>query len=151
MVENVSSRGPRSTRSNDERKQVWKPASMLPVPAPREGVEYRWVRATMVGRDDNRNVSMKMREGWVPVQAKDHPELMVMNDRDSRFPENIEIGGLVLCANSTEMMDQRRAHQQRTAERQIEGVDQHYLRDNDPRMPKLRPERSTRVSKFGTE
>jgi hypothetical protein len=35
------------------------------------------------------------------------------------------------------------------AQRQMESVDNNYMRENDPRMPVLRPERSTKVT-FGS-
>jgi hypothetical protein len=92
------------------------------------------------------NVSRRFREGWRPVLAKDFPELMVMSDVGSRFPENIEIGGLLLCMNATETMQQRRDYQAEKTAREIKGVDEHYLKQSDPRMPVLRPERTSRVS-----
>jgi hypothetical protein len=69
---------------------------MLPDPEPRDGVEYRWVRTSIMGDADNKNVSSKFRNGWTPVKAEDHPELQVIPDHDSRFEGNVEVGGLLL-------------------------------------------------------
>ena len=45
-------------------------------------------------------------------------------------------------------MDGRAKYYQDMAQTQMEGVDRNYLRENDPRMPLLNPERNTKV-KFG--
>jgi hypothetical protein len=121
---------------------------MLPVPEPREGIEYRWIRTSTLGNSDNTNVSSRFREGWTPVRKEDHPNLQVVSDIDSRFTDNIEVGGLLLCQNSTENVQARRDAQLQQAENQMDAVDNSYLRNSDPRMPVLKPERSTRNS-FG--
>jgi hypothetical protein len=121
---------------------------MLPVPEPRPGIEYRWIRTSTLGQSDNTNVSSRFREGWTPVRAEDHPNLQVVSDIDSRFTDNIEVGGLLLCQNSTENMQARRDAQNAQAASQMQAVDNSYLRNSDPRMPVLNPERSTRSS-FG--
>ena len=136
------------TREESKRKVSWQRPSMLPVPEPKEGIEYRWVRTSTLGQTDNTNVSSKFREGWTPVRAEDHPNLQVVSDIDSRFTDNIEVGGLLLCQNSTENMQARRDAQNDQAQSQMKAVDNSYLRNSDPRMPVLNPERSTRSS-FG--
>ena len=132
------------TRASDS----WLPASVLPNPAPQDGWVFRWIRTSTLGHADNTNVSQKFREGWVPVKAEDHPELEVMSDIDSRFVGNIEIGGLLLCRIPTEVLKKRENHFQHVADSQMESVDNNFLKQNDPRMPVLNPERSTRTT-FG--
>jgi hypothetical protein len=121
---------------------------MLPTPEPRPGIEYRWIRTATLGKNDNTNVSSKFREGWTPVRSEDHPNLQVVSDIESRFTGNIEVGGLLLCQNSTENVQARREAQLDQAQNQMSAVDNSYLRNSDPRMPVLDPERSTRSS-FG--
>ena len=144
----MADRTPRSNESRDkqERKKTWQRPSMLPDPEPREGVEYRWVRTSIMGETDNKNVSSKFRNGWTPVKAEDHPELKVLTDVDSKFKGNVEVGGLLLCKNSTENMDARREHYKEKNDQQIASVDNNYLRESDSRMPVLRPEKVTRTS-----
>ena len=146
----MSNRNSRTTETREEskRKVSWQRPSMLPVPEPKEGIEYRWIRTSTLGQTDNTNVSSKFREGWTPVRAEDHPNLQVVSDIDSRFTDNIEVGGLLLCQNSTENVQARRDAQNAQAESQMQAVDNSYLRNSDPRMPVLNPERSTRSS-FG--
>ena len=126
----------------------WTPQSSLPVPEPKDGWVFRWIRTSSLGRSDNTNVSRQFREGWEPVKSEDHPELKIMSDINSQFKGNVEVGGLLLCKAPEEKMKARQRHFQEVSDRQIEGVDRSYLRENDPRMPLLNPERSTRTT-FG--
>jgi hypothetical protein len=127
---------------------TWMPQSSLPVPEPKDGWVFRWIRTSSLGRSDNTNVSRQFREGWEPVKAEDHPELMVMSDINSQFKGNVEVGGLLLCKAPLEKMKAREKYFQNISDKQIEGVDRSFLRENDPRMPLLNPERSTRTT-FG--
>ena len=136
------------TREESKRKVSWTRPSLLPTPEPKDGIEYRWIRTSTLGNSDNTNVSSRFREGWTPVRKEDHPNLQVVSDIDSRFTDNIEVGGLLLCQNDTENVQARRDAQLRQAESQMDAVDNSYLRNSDPRMPVLKPERSTRNS-FG--
>ena len=144
----MANRDPRTldTRENTERKATWKRPSALPDPKPQEGVEFRWIRTSALGQSDMTNVSAKFREGWEPVKLEDHPELKILPDVDSRFKGNVEVGGLLLCKNSTEMMDSRRDYQQGQAKSQMQAVDNSFMKESDPRMPVLKPEKSTRTS-----
>ena len=147
MAENRTNRET-NTREKQERPRTWAPPTLLPDPAPEPGYKYRWVRVSMMGQSDPRNVSTKLREGWEPVKAEDHPEISGYLDNDNaRFKDNVVVGGLLLCKTPTEMVDQRNAYYQQQAEAQIRSVDNHFMRENDPRMP-LFSERKTTVS-FG--
>jgi len=146
MVTDQSSRIPRNleTREKETRKQ-WRPPSHLPTPLPQEGYQFRWIRVSSFGEGDTKNASARFREGWVPVRAKDHPELEIETDKDSKWPDGVEVGGLLLCKISNETVKERNRYYKELSERQIESVDNAYLRTNDPRMPLLKPERRTRT------
>ncbi len=148
-----SDREPREngTREATARRQQWRRPQLLPMPEKRPGVEFRYIRTSSLGQQDNTNVSSKFREGWEPVKAADFPELKVITDHGSRFPENIERGGLLLCMNAAETMQERREYQAAFAKQQMEAVDNHYMRQSDPRMPMLKPERHTRHDRFGAD
>tara|TARA_R100000789_G_scaffold406_1_gene1789 strand:+ start:350 stop:814 length:465 start_codon:yes stop_codon:yes gene_type:complete len=139
------------TRETTERKKSWSPPNVLPDPEPRDGWVFRWIRTSMVGQPDNTNVSSKFREGWEPVKSEDHPELKILSDENSRWAQEgaIEVGGLLLCKCTSEIVEQRREYYQNAADQQMDGIDNNYLRENDPRMPMMKPERQTRVS-FGS-
>lgn len=132
----------RDTREASERKKPWKRASMLPVPDPRAGISFRWVRTSTLGKADNTNVSQRFREGFVPVKASDFPELHIMSDIDSRFKANIEVGGLLLCSIPSEDIKDRIEGQLEAARLQDSAADRNYMREQDPRMPMQSENRS---------
>lgn len=146
----MADRTPRTaqTRETGERKRSWQRQSMLPTPEPRDGLKFRWVRTASLGQADMTNVSRRFREGYVPVKATEFPELHIMSDVDSRFPENIEVGGLLLCAIPADLADDRTQGQVQEARSQMDAVDRNFMRESDPRMPVLAPERSSRTT-FG--
>ena len=146
----MADRTPREmqTREKTERKKSWTRPSALPTPEPRDGLHYRWIRTSMLGQTDNPNVSRRFREGYQPVKAADHPEMQLLSDVDSRFPDNIEVGGLMLCAIDKDIAEDRSEQQLESSRQQMDAVDNNYMKQSDPRMPVLRSERSTRTS-FG--
>jgi len=146
----MANRTPRSidTRETGERKKPWKRSSMLPTPESRPGLKFRWIRTATLGNADMTNVSARFREGYTPVKAEDYPELQIMSDIDSRFKDNIEVGGLLLCSIPEEKVLDRIEGQLGTAQNQSDAVDRNFMRESDPRMPVLPSERSTRTS-FG--
>jgi len=148
----ANSRKPRDTGSREDQTRpggTYKPPSILPVPNPEQGYVFRWVRTAALGNADNTNVSQRLREGWVPVLAEAHPELQVRSDINSQFEGNVEIGGLLLCKAPAADMEHRREYYDNLAQGQMDAVDQSFMKENDPRMPLLPPERRTTRSKFG--
>lgn len=111
---------------------VYRPPSALPDPTPEPGYVYRWIATHVLGEAQHTNVSTKMREGWEPVKAVDHPELMLQGNEKTG---NVEIGGLMLCKMSKEQAQARDEYYQQQAEAQMASVDNNFLRNNDPRMP----------------
>ena len=137
-----------ASRASVERPKQWMPPELLPSPNPEPGYQFRWIRVSTLGTADPMNISSKLREGWEPVKASEHPEIQLMNiGEKSRFPDSIEIGGLILCKTPKEFVDQRNGYYQRQTDSQMQSVDNNFMRENDPRMP-LFKERRTEV-KFG--
>jgi len=130
-------------REATQRKTTWTPPQTLPSPKEQPGWVFRWIRTSMMGQADPTNTSAKLREGWEPVKAEDHPELMLHADPNSRFKGNVEIGGLLLCKAPEELMKQRDAHYQKQAQAQMQSVDSNFMRLNDERMPLFNERRST--------
>lgn len=135
------------TREKKTRKKSWVKPELLPTPNPEAGYKFHWVRVSMQGHSDPTNVSSKMREGWEPVKAVDHPEIFLSHSEIERFKDNIVMGGLMLCKAPTEMVEERNAYYNSQSESQIRSVDNNLMRENDPRMP-LFNERKTKVT-FG--
>jgi hypothetical protein len=136
------------TRSKMERPTKWAPPALLPDPNPEPGFAFRWIRLSTLNAPDAINVSGKFREGWEPVKASDHPEITLMGGGSGRFPDGVEIGGLLLCKTPVEFVEQRDAHYRNIATSQMDSVDNNFMRENDPRMP-LFKECQTKVSAFG--
>lgn len=134
-------------RETNSRPKLWQPADLLPAPNPIEGVEFRWIRKSMMGTEDPTNVSRSFREGWEPCKLEDHPELALSVDSDAKSSGLVEVGGLILCKMPTEMVLARNAYYLNHTAAQMESVDSNLMRENDPRMP-LFKERKTTVS-FG--
>jgi len=156
MMEDIKedSRKTRSTearqtesREYSMRPAKWAPAQLLPDPDPEAGWAFRWVRIATLDKPDPTNISSKLREGWEPVKASTQPKLRFLVDPKSRFPDSIEIGGLLLCKTPVEFVEDRNAHYNRQADAQMHSVDNTYMRESDPRMP-LFKERSSKVT-FG--
>ena len=136
------------TRELTGRPKQWQPASALPEPDKEPGYDYRWVRISSRAQNDPQNISSKLREGWEPVRIEEQPQFKMMVDPNSRFKDNVEVGGLLLCKIPSEFMDQRRKHYNDMNRVQIESVDNNFMRENDPRMPLFRERKSS--ASFGT-
>ena len=132
-----------TARETGERPKKWMPAEMLPEPDKQPGYAYRWIRVSTLNDPDPRNVSGKLREGWEPVGVEEQPKFRLMTDPTSRFKDNIEIGGLLLCKTPHEFVEQRDAHFADQARAQVEAVDNTMMRQSDPRMPMFKERRST--------
>lgn len=146
----MAERTPRDldTRAKMERPKQWMLPELLPSPNPEDGYEFRWIRISTLGTADPGHISSKLREGWEPVKASEHPEIQIMATGDKpRFPDSIEIGGLLLCKTPKEFVSQRNSYYQRQTDGQMQSVDNAFMRENDPRMPVFKERRSE--VKFG--
>ena len=146
----MAERTPRDleTREKMERPKMWRPPELLPNPNPEPGYAFRWIRISTLGADDAINVSSKLREGWEPVKASEHPEIQLMGGIEKRrFPDSIEIGGLILCKTPVEFTEQRNAYFQKQTDSQMQSVDNNFMRESDARMPLFKERRSE--VKFG--
>jgi hypothetical protein len=141
MAEN---RNPRDNVSREKQaRAVYVPPTALPDPTPEPGYIYRWVATHVLGQHEPTNVSRKFRDGWEPVKAVDHPELMIVG---SEKTGNVEIGGLMLCKMPSDKADARNEYYDKQAQNQMESVDNHFMRNNNPIMP-LFAEKKSSVSR----
>jgi hypothetical protein len=145
----AQARAPRNLQTREsEARATYVPPSTLPVPDPEPGYRFRWVATHFLGQENPQNVSKKMREGWEPVKAVDHPELMLTGDANG----NVELGGLMLCKMPEERVEARNNHYANQAQAQMESVDNSFMRSSDPRMPLFSEKKSSvsRGVKFGS-
>ena len=131
------------TRATQQRPKQWAPAELLPEPDKQAGFSYRWIRVATLGKADPRNLSSKLREGWEPVKLEEQPKFQLLVDPNSRFKDNIEIDGLLLCKTPTEFVEQRNAHYAKQTQAQTESVDNNLMRQSDARMPIFKESKSS--------
>ena len=135
------------TRATQQRPKQWAQAELLPEPDKQAGFSYRWIRVATLGKADPRNLSSKLREGWEPVKIEEQPKFQLLVDPSSRFKDNIEIGGLLLCKTPKEFVDQRNQHYSDQTKAQTEAVDNNLMRQSDARMPLFKESKS--ATSFG--
>jgi hypothetical protein len=147
MAENNRLKRELESRETTERPKQWAPAELLPEPDKEAGFAYRWIRVATLNQSDPRNLSAKLREGWEPVRIEEQPKFQLLVDPSSRYKDNIEIGGLLLCKTPIEFVEQRNAHYAKQTQAQTEAVDNNLMRQSDPRMPIFQERKSS--SSFG--
>jgi hypothetical protein len=132
-----------TNREATEQPKQWAPAELLPEPDKQAGYAYRWVRTSTLNTADPRNLSGKLREGWEPVGIEEQPKFKLLVDPNSRFKDNIEIGGLLLCKTPIEFVQQRNAYYAKQTQAQTDAVDNNLMRQSDPRMPLFKEGKSS--------
>ena len=130
-----------------ERPKQWQQAELLPEPDKHPDYAYRWIRVATLNALDPRNLSSKLREGWEPVTLEEQPKFRLLADPTSRYKDNVEIGGLLLCKTPKEFVEQRNAHFNKVTLSQTEAVDNNLMRQSDARMPLFKENKSS--SRFG--
>ena len=151
-------------RDNSERVTEWKPPSTLEAPEPPAeeltkyiwapeppvGYKHRWIRESVMEYDDRNNIHKKRREGYELVKAEEYPDFDAPVIDEGKNSGVIGVGGLVLARIPEEIAEQRNKHYSNVAKNQMEAVDRDWMRENNPNMPKLAPQRSTSVT-FGSQ
>jgi hypothetical protein len=131
-----------------ERPKQWQQPDLLPEPDKQPGYDYRWIRVATLNAPDPRNISGKLREGYEPVALEEQPKFKLLADPASRFKDNIEIGGLLLCKIPIDFVEQRNAFFAKQSQAQMEAVDNTYMRQSNPKMPLFKENRSS--TSFGS-
>ena len=148
--ENKTSRA-NQTRSKSERPKVWVPPSSLDAPPAPDGFRYRWIRAEVIGFQDTKNVTGRLREGYELVRAEevenasDYPVL-----EDGKYKGVTGVGGLLLAKVPEEIAKQRQDYKASRHKDRSEAVANDLLKEEDSRMP-INVERQSRVSFGGTK
>ena len=147
----MANRTPResTTRERSERSMEWRPGSALEAPEAPLGYKQRWIRESVMEFDDKTNVHKKRQEGWDLVRAEDYPDWIGPVVDEGRHAGVIGNGGLVLARMPVEMVEQRKQHYKGVTKNQMDAVDNDWMQENNPAMPKLAPQRKSSVS-FGS-
>jgi hypothetical protein len=139
------------TRSKSERPKVWVPPSSLDAPPAPDGFRYRWIRAEVVGYQDTKNITSRLREGYELVRAEevenasDYPVL-----DEGKYKGVIGVGGLLLAKVPVEIAQQRQDYMTSRHEDRNDAVENDLMKEQDNRMP-INVERQSRVTFGGTK
>tara|TARA_R100000664_G_C2740763_1_gene129291 strand:+ start:117 stop:569 length:453 start_codon:yes stop_codon:yes gene_type:complete len=138
-----------ATREKDSRRKPWQPPSSLDAPPAPEGYIHRWIRTTVMGYDDNKNLSARLREGFELVRADEYPDFQAPTIQDGKHAGVIGVGGLVLARFPLESKEERdKFYQTKTADQMV-AVDNDLMREQHSSMP-IHNERQSRVT-FGAK
>ena len=151
MVKDKNTSRANQTRSKSERPKVWVPPSSLDAPPAPDGFRYRWIRAEVIGFQDTKNVTGRLREGYELVRAEevenaaDYPVL-----EDGKYKGVIGVGGLLLAKVPEEIAKQRQDYMADRHKDRSDAVANDLLREQDSRMP-INVDRQSRVTFGGTK
>ena len=147
----MTERSPRTsqTRETSSRAKPWRPPSTLDAPPAPEGFVHRWIRESIMGYDDKKNLSARLREGFELVRADEYPDFQAPTIQDGKHAGVIGVGGLILARFPIESKQERDDHyKQKTADQMI-AVDNDLMREQHSSMP-IHNERKSRVT-FGAK
>tara|TARA_R110000772_G_scaffold35651_2_gene85890 strand:- start:81 stop:536 length:456 start_codon:yes stop_codon:yes gene_type:complete len=146
-MSNVRSPRQSQTREKNSHPKPWRPPSSLDAPPPPEGYIHRWIRETVMGYDDRKNLSARLREGFELVRADEYPEFEAPTVQDGKHAGTIGVGGLVLARFPIESRQQRNSFYSQQTTDQMTAVDNDLMREQHPSMP-ISNDRQSRVT-FG--
>ena len=136
------------TRKAQEREYTYSPPSQLDSPQAKPGIAHRWVRISLMGSDDDRNMSMRRREGWEVVRAEEHPEFVGPVHSEGRFTGVIGVGDLILMKIDERLLAAKQKYINQKTDRLQAAMDSNLFREEDPRMP-ISVNRQSRVATGG--
>jgi len=132
-----------STRKTTSRKKQYVPPNMLEIPQEvqyhfkKDGYKLRWVRQSLQGKDDAKNLVKRQREGWEWVQKDEIPESL-QNDFEigtGRTEGAIVNNDLVLAKIPVEIAESRQEYYEDMANSQVDAVDQYLSQNSSRNMP----------------
>ena len=147
--ENIKTPRASQTRTAEKRPTTWTPPSSLDAPPAPAGFRHRWIRTEVLGFDDTKNMSGKIRSGWELVRADEYPDSEYPSVKDGKYAGVIGVGGLVLARIPEEIAKSREAYFRKQIEAREEAIDNDLYKDQHKSMP-INSERQTRVTFGGT-
>ena len=136
------------SRNASAQRKPWTPPSRLDAPPAPEGYKHRWIRESVMGFDDRKNVSARSREGYELVRGEEYPDFDIPTVDDGKHAGVIGVGGLLLARVPEEVVESRNAYFRGQTRDQMTAVDNELAREQHPAMPISRPDRSSSVT-FG--
>ena len=138
------------SREKDKRPQTWTPPSSLDAPPAPDGYRHRWIRTEVLGFDDTKNMSGKMRSGFELVRADEYPETSYPQMKDGKYAGVIGVGGLVLARIPEEIAKSREDFFKKQTQAKDEAINNDLMKEQHSSMP-INAERQSRVTFGGTK
>jgi hypothetical protein len=135
--------------STEKRPTTWTPPSSLDAPPAPAGFRHRWIRTEVLGFDDTKNMSGKLRSGWELVRSDEYPDSEYPVVKDGKYAGVIGVGGLVLARIPEEIAKSREAYFRKQIEAREEAIENDLYKDQHKSMP-INSDRQTRVTFGGT-
>ena len=151
-MENDKIKTPRASQSRDKTKrpQTWTPPSSLDAPPAPDGYRHRWIRTEVLGFDDTKNMSGKMRSGFELVRADEYPDSQYPQMKDGKYAGVIGVGGLVLARIPEEIAKSREDFFKKQTQAKDEAINNDLMKEQHSSMP-INAERQSRVTFGGTK
>jgi hypothetical protein len=151
-MENEKIKTSRASQSRDKNKrpQTWTPPSSLDAPPAPDGYRHRWIRTEVLGFDDTKNMSGKMRSGFELVRADEYPDSQYPQMKDGKYAGVIGVGGLVLARIPEEIAKSREDFFKKQTQAKDEAINNDLMKEQHSSMP-INAERQSRVTFGGTK
>ena len=134
------------TREKTTRRKPWAPPSSLDAPPAPDGFKHRWVRAEVMGIDDNKNLSSRLREGFELVRADSDTQYPTI--QEGKYKGVIGVGGLLLARIPVDIVEERMTYFAQQTQDKETAIQNDLLKEEHPSMPISKPDRQSRVT-FG--
>ena len=134
------------TRDKTTRRKPWAPPSSLDAPPAPDGFKHRWIRAEVLGKEDSKNLSARLREGFELVRADSGSEYPTI--QEGKYAGVIGVGGLLLAKIPEEIVEERMSYFADRTQDRDDAIESDLLKEQHPSMPISKPDRQSRVS-FG--
>ena len=138
------------SRDNSKRPQTWTPPSSLDAPPAPDGYRHRWIRTEVLGFDDTKNMSGKLRSGFELVRADEYPDSQYPQMKDGKYAGVIGVGGLVLARIPEEIAKSREDFFKKQTQAKDEAINNDLMKEQHSSMP-INAERQSRVTFGGTK
>jgi len=117
------------TRTAEKRPTTWTPPSSLDAPRPKDGYRHRWIRLEIMGQDDTKNISSKLRSGWELVRADEYPGENFSTITEGKYTGVIGHGGLALARIPEEVAKARNEYFARRTQESEQAIKNDLLKD----------------------
>ena len=143
---------PRASQSrvSEKRPVTWTPPSSLDAPPAPEGFKHRWIRTEVLGMDDTKNMSAKLRSGWELVRGDEYPGQTYATVKEGKYAGVIGVGGLVLARIPEEIAKARDEYYRKQTQDREDAVNNDLMKEQHPSMP-IDSDRQSRVTFGGTK